>query len=136
MSAPALLDTLAARGVALDLDGDRLKIEAPVGELSDDDRAAIRADKSELIALLLIRRALDELPDVGGGAPALSRYPDLHLEPPGVWVWRGFCMPTRATLVAGPCCREFRKISQNLAVPERMKKPERAAPCPAANSFK
>jgi hypothetical protein len=106
MSAPALLDTLAARGVALDLDGDRLRIEAPVGELSDDDRKAIRADKSELIALLLIRRALDELADVGGAAPALSRWPDLHLEPPGVWCSGGFIIPTRATM---PAIRELHR---------------------------
>jgi hypothetical protein len=100
MSAPALLDTLAARGVALDLDGNRLRIDAAAGELSDSDRAAIRADKSELIALLLIRRALDELADVGGGAPALCRFPDLYLEPPGVWCSGGFIVPTAATMPA------------------------------------
>jgi hypothetical protein len=57
-------------------------------------------------ALLLISEALAALADVGGAAPALSRWPDLHLQPPGVWCSGGFIIPTRATL---PAIRELRR---------------------------
>ncbi len=75
MSAPALLDTLAARGVALDLDGDRLRVDAPAGELSDSDRAAIRANKGALIALVALRAAASERDFAAGAAydPAAAK---------------------------------------------------------------
>ncbi len=99
MAPDALLDSLTGRGFVVDIDGDALTV-APSTKLGDDDRAAIRNEKRNLIRLILIRRALKDLEDVGGGAPALSRYPDLHLEPPGVWVSGRQIIPTRATMPA------------------------------------
>jgi hypothetical protein len=52
MSAQALVLALIARGVALAIDGDGLRVDAPPGILTDADRASIRAHKAEIIAQL------------------------------------------------------------------------------------
>ena len=53
MTPQALLDTLAARGVRLLLDGDGLVVK-PASKLTDADRQAIRNHKPELLRLLLL----------------------------------------------------------------------------------
>ncbi|NEV62267.1 hypothetical protein [Thiorhodococcus minor] len=70
-NAAALLDTLAADGIQLTADGDRL-VAVPSGRLTDAHRAEIRALKPELLALL--QSAND-----GESTPQrcwLVRYPD------------------------------------------------------------
>jgi hypothetical protein len=52
MSATALLEDLTGRGVRLSANGDRLRVRAPVGVLSDADRGAIAEHKPALLALL------------------------------------------------------------------------------------
>jgi hypothetical protein len=52
MTATQILDDLRGRAVALTSNGDRLKIDAPLGVLTDEDRQAIRTHKAELLALL------------------------------------------------------------------------------------
>jgi hypothetical protein len=51
MTAGALLDTLAQRGVKLVPDGNAL-IAQPASKLTDADREAIRAHKAEVLRLL------------------------------------------------------------------------------------
>ncbi|MGD0949103.1 MAG: hypothetical protein ABSA52_16960 [Candidatus Binatia bacterium] len=55
MMAQALIQTLAARGVQLMPDGDGL-VAKPASKLTDVDREAIRAQKAELVRLLLVDR--------------------------------------------------------------------------------
>ncbi len=52
MTAPAILSNLRSRGVTLSAAGSTLTFDAPVGELTDADRAALREHKAELLALL------------------------------------------------------------------------------------
>lgn len=58
MTATQILDDLRGRAVALTSNGDRLKVDAPAGVLTDEDRQAIRDHKAELLALL--RSGADE----------------------------------------------------------------------------
>jgi hypothetical protein len=52
MSAVGLLADLRQRGVILTATGDRLQIDAPVGVLTESNRAALREHKAELLMLL------------------------------------------------------------------------------------
>lgn len=51
MVAQVLVQTLAARGIRLSTNGQSVIVE-PASRLTDDDRAAIRAHKSELVQIL------------------------------------------------------------------------------------
>src|SRR5262245_2949742 len=52
MTANQILDSLQARDITVTLNGDRLKIDAPAGSLTDEDRAQLRECKAELLKLL------------------------------------------------------------------------------------
>jgi len=52
MKTTVLLDQFKARGVVIEANGDRLKLTAPTGVLTDDDRAELRRLKPELLLLL------------------------------------------------------------------------------------
>ena len=52
MTATLILDDLRGRACALTSNGDRLKIDAPLGVLTDEDRQAIRIHKAELLVLV------------------------------------------------------------------------------------
>jgi TubC N-terminal docking domain len=52
MTAQVLLHDLTGRGVILAANGDRLDIDAPDSELTDDLLATLRARKAELLDLL------------------------------------------------------------------------------------
>ena len=52
MTAQALLHDLTQRGVVLSAAGDRLDIDAPDSELTDDLLATLKARKAELLDLL------------------------------------------------------------------------------------
>ena len=54
----ALLAQLTARGITLRPNGDRLRIEAPEGELTETDLAIIAASKAELLTALSERDAV------------------------------------------------------------------------------
>lgn len=55
-----ILASLAARGVILRAEGDRLKLNAPRGALSEDDLAAVRQHKAAILdALTSGRLCLD-----------------------------------------------------------------------------
>ena len=69
MSAPELLATLQARGVALSVNGERLAFDAPAGVLCEVDQLALKEHKPALIALLRLRMAADARRVVG--APGL-----------------------------------------------------------------
>jgi len=51
------MDELAARNVALFLDGDRLRFRAPAGAITAELRAAIQASRDAVIAHLQMRPA-------------------------------------------------------------------------------
>ncbi|MGH9839693.1 MAG: hypothetical protein ACREEM_13005 [Blastocatellia bacterium] len=51
-AASTLLSNLTAQGVRLWAEADRLKFDAPAGVLTDDDRAALREHKAELLTIL------------------------------------------------------------------------------------
>jgi hypothetical protein len=53
MTAQAILHDLAARGVRVWSEADNLKLDAPVGTLTDADLANLRALKQELLAALM-----------------------------------------------------------------------------------
>jgi len=55
-----ILAQLTARGITLRPNGDRLRIEAPEGELTEADLAIIAASKAELLTALSERDAVTE----------------------------------------------------------------------------
>jgi hypothetical protein len=57
MTVPSLLAGLSARGIELHLQGDGLGYRGPAGALTEDDRAALRTRKTELVAYLRARAA-------------------------------------------------------------------------------
>ncbi len=59
MSASTLLSSLRERGVVLSAAGSKLTFDAPAGELTAADRAALREHKAELLALLTPTRATE-----------------------------------------------------------------------------
>jgi hypothetical protein len=52
MTAPELVVTMTARGVTFTVVGDRLRVEAPAGELTESDRNTLAAHKPALLVLL------------------------------------------------------------------------------------
>ena len=52
MTAAAILDALADRGIVLSIDGARLRYSAPPGAMTDADMACLREHKPALLALL------------------------------------------------------------------------------------
>lgn len=52
MTATALLTDLTSRGVRLWAESDRLKVDAPRGTLTTDDKTMLAEHKAELLALL------------------------------------------------------------------------------------
>lgn len=61
MTASALLTELHHAGIRVAVRGDRLRLEAKPGSLSDDLRARLAAAKPELVALLKSHQAIDDL---------------------------------------------------------------------------
>lgn len=53
MTATELLINLQARGVIVKATGDRLKLDAPAGALTDEALAELRAHKAEILAALV-----------------------------------------------------------------------------------
>jgi hypothetical protein len=112
MTAGTFLTRLRRRGVILQADGRSLRYRAPVGVLSEGDRAAIRAAKVELLAVLnaeqepvlgVVLEGFPEATVVGSGddpyaardeAAWIARYgeplpPDFHtLVPAREWLGR------------------------------------------------
>ena len=56
MNAPSLLQDLRARGVTLEAQGEFLKVDAPAGELTEADKAALIDAKPRLLELLSLRQ--------------------------------------------------------------------------------
>jgi hypothetical protein len=52
VTATDLLTGLLARGVRFDIHGDRLRVDAPVGCLTDQDREVLKVYRAELLELL------------------------------------------------------------------------------------
>jgi len=52
VNAPSLLQDLRARGVTLEAQGELLKVDAPAGELTEADKAALIDAKLRLLELL------------------------------------------------------------------------------------
>jgi hypothetical protein len=52
MSAAILLDTLKARGVAIEVDGDMLELDGPANALTGELLNRVRAAKADLLTLL------------------------------------------------------------------------------------
>jgi len=61
-----MLGDLRARDITLALNGDNLRVDAPMGALTDEDRQAIRDHKAELLAWL--RSGADENPEMHNSA--------------------------------------------------------------------
>jgi hypothetical protein len=52
VNALVLYHDLKRRGVLLEVDGEKLRVDAPAGELTDEDKAALAAAKSVLLKFL------------------------------------------------------------------------------------
>lgn len=98
MNALALYHDLKARGVILEPDGESLKVDAPAGELTEEDRAALRMYKPILLKFLSRSEEPHEPRDDGRGFEARrSRYPGYtSLYDPVEGRWHDF--PTRDCL--------------------------------------
>ncbi len=92
MTATLLLAELHRRDVVVMENAGRLELDVPDGALDAALLAEVRAAKAELLALL------------AATPPALQAWPGLELcdDGPllGLWHWRGFIMPTQATMPA------------------------------------
>ena len=81
MNALTLYHDLKARGIFLEVDGDRLVVDAPAGELTDGDKATLLECKPILLKFLEWKgRKLDKAARLGCVA-RWSKYPtwiDLH----------------------------------------------------------
>ncbi len=88
MNALTLYHDLKARGVLLKVDGERLLVDAPAGELTDDDRATLLECKPILLKFLEWKgRKLDKATRLGCVA-RWSKYPtwiELHDPLTGDW---------------------------------------------------
>jgi hypothetical protein len=91
MTPTAILDTCAARGIALRVTGDRLVYRAPLGALTRELRTALAEHKTELLAILGDSNAGVERVESGvlGASPS------------------GFLRVLRHTHICPICCREF-----------------------------
>lgn len=84
MSVQALLSDLSAAGVRLYLEGDRLKFRAPVGVMTEDRRAKVRAHRNELIALLAVplrregQTPAEHFAELGGWEGVRDRLDPVH----------------------------------------------------------
>jgi hypothetical protein len=92
MTAARLLVCLRRRGAILQAAGDRLRVDAPIGVVTDADRAALAEHKAELLAMLRSSTARVERVESGlqGTLPS------------------GFLRILRHTHVCPICSREFR----------------------------
>jgi hypothetical protein len=77
MTAPELVVTMTARGVTFTVVGDRLRVEAPAGELTESDWKILAAHKVALLVLL----GSDQEPE---GSPAESDGVKVTRQPLGV----------------------------------------------------
>ena len=73
MTATELLTNLQARGVIVKAAGDRLKLDAPVGALTDEALAELRAHKAEILAALTADHGC---PNCGGALRLQDRQAD------------------------------------------------------------
>lgn len=71
MSAAELVRQCHVRGIQLQVDGDRLRIEAPVGSFTPELREALVAHKPELLALDAVRVRLSAMADRMGISRAI-----------------------------------------------------------------
>lgn len=72
MTSLAILDELRDLDVRLEVDGDRLVVDAPKAVMSDEMRARLREHKAELLAVLLDQdslRAIEERRNLWGDGP-------------------------------------------------------------------
>ncbi len=98
MTATAFVEGLQSRGALLEVDGARLRV-TPSAVLTDADRSAWREHKAAILELLESGSQGHAAPDA---PPALQKMPgmELHDDGPllGLWLWRGWCVPTAATM--------------------------------------
>ena len=101
MTAQSLIRSLTTRGIHIWAESDQLKLDAPVGVITEQDRQVLAAWKPELIGLLTpdtkpVREVVAEL-------IALSHCPDgcgkLTLQDKARDVW--FCPSCRLWVIAG-----------------------------------
>ena len=101
MDAPALLAALRAARANLWIDGGRLRVKAPAGELTPERRTAIAAHRDELLALLVAEAdawALDRLDEVLGDDGSGPEVPRCGLTAPRQALPYGVCADC-----GGPC---------------------------------
>jgi hypothetical protein len=92
MNALRLYHDLKKRGVMLEADGVSLKVDAPAGALTDEDKAALVEHKAALLRFLSRARASQEPEDDGRRFDARpSRHPGYtSLYDPAEGVWHDF----------------------------------------------
>ncbi len=83
MTAAALLDSFARRGVILRKAGDLLAYDAPRGEMKPADMTLLRARKAEVLAHLAGRPTWPELAAQRWGPSAGDPEPGIVIEGPG-----------------------------------------------------
>lgn len=86
MDAPGFLTELCGRGVVVEASGDRLRVNAPRGVLSESDWERLRALKSELLALLT---AAAHTPSISPADPLPPAGPCDRCHSPRSWLAPG-----------------------------------------------
>lgn len=77
MNLHLLIDSLADRGIKLSIEGDALIVDAPQGTLTSEVREALKAQKTEIVALLQQHRDRQPVNDL----PILEPAPESRYEP-------------------------------------------------------
>lgn len=98
MSARALLDELRQRGVTLEADGDRLRVDAPTEGVTEELRNTLAQNKRAIIKLLSLERRKLEEADRRGLVIKWARKPGyvaIHDPTTGEWheVRASGCLP-------------------------------------------
>lgn len=78
MTATTFLHDLTARGVHVWPEGSKLKLDAPIGILTDDDRQALREHKAALLAALSESRSQKSAHELVAEALARHKCPDCY----------------------------------------------------------
>ena len=104
MTAHDLIFDLSARGIVLEIADENLLFDAPVGVLTDTDRAQLKRHKREIMALLTGARPVDGTQSTLHGEPENTGEPTQGtLCADGLLRRDGFIVPTRATMPDSFC---------------------------------
>ena len=117
MTAAELITELEARGVLIEVTGDRLRVDAPKGAITPELRAALTARKAEVLAILntpddeikwRVEAMLPQIPNAGP-IPFLAAKPGEAIAPNCCHSCGDFLNGTKG-YICGPCSQAKHRV--------------------------